>query len=322
MAERSTTGNTTQDFAGDVVSLHPTEPAHLADAVRQAGCTAGTLNGASRGLVVTGGVPASELEQLLSRHSGLEWVQLPSAGVESFLPAIRSDAGSRVTWTSAKGAYAQPVAEHAIALSLALLRILQRRARTSSWSIVPEGTSLAGLNVVVIGAGGIGVEIIRLLNAFGADITVVRRRHEAVAGAKLTVRPDRLTEVLATADLVIIAAALTESTAGLLGASEFDAMKSGVNIVNIARGGLIDTEALVTALRSGQVAGAALDVTEPEPLPDGHALWSEPGVLITPHSADTPEMTAPLLAERVRTNATALRNGGGFVGVVDAKAGY
>lgn len=305
-----------------VVSLYPAEPAFLVDAIRQGGCTVAALNGASRGLVVTDGVPHNELVELLSRHPGLEWVQLPSAGVESFLPAVRSAAGARLTWTSAKGAYAQPVAEHAVALSLALLRILHRRARTSSWSTVPEGTTLTGLDVVVVGAGGIGVEIVRLLNAFGADITVVRRRPEAVAGAKLTVGTDRLIDVLASADLVILAAALTDSTSGLLGAAELAALKPGANIVNIARGGLIDTDALLVALHSGQVAGAALDVTEPEPLPDGHALWDEPGVLITPHSADTPDVTAPLLAQRVRINAAALDNRGTFTGVVDAGAGY
>jgi phosphoglycerate dehydrogenase-like enzyme len=135
--------------------------------------------------------------------------------------------------------------------------VLHRRVRTTSWSTVPEGTTLAGLDVVVVGAGGIGIEIVRLLNA-----------------------------------------------------------------VNIARGGLIDTDALLVALHSGQVAGAALDVTEPEPLPNAHALWDEPGVLITPHSADIPDMTAPLLAQRVRINAAALNNRGAFTGVVDAGAGY
>lgn len=227
-----------------------------------------------------------------------------------------------MTWTSAKGAYSQPVAEHALALSLALLRVLQRRAREKTWSTAREGTSLAGLDVVVIGAGGIGGEVVRLLTAFGASITVVRRKPVDVDGAKLTVGTDRLAEVLPSADLVIIAAALTEVTSGLLGPAQFAVLKPGVNIVNIARGALIDTGALLTALRSGHVAGAALDVTDPEPLPVGHPLWDEPGVLITPHSADTPEMIAPLLAARVKTNVYAFSTGGDLVGVVNAAEGY
>lgn len=304
-----------------VVSVYPDEGLYIADAIKEAGCTLAALSAATRGLVVTGRAPANDLTQLLYSHPGLEWVQFPSAGVESFLPLIRSKEFARVTWTSAKGAYSQPVAEHALALSLALLRVLHRRAREFSWS-TREGTSMVGLNVVVIGAGGIGGEIVRLLRAFGATITVVRRKPVDVVGAKLTVGTDRLAEVLPGADLVIIAAALTDITSGLLGPAEFKVMKRGANIVNIARGGLVDTNALLSALRSGRVAGAALDVTDPEPLPDGHPLWTEPGVLITPHSADTPAMIAPLFAARVKANAHAFSTGGDLVGVVNATEGY
>jgi len=316
-----TAGTPSRAFRQEV-SLYPHAPLHLAHAVTEAGSTVAALSVATRGLVVTGRVPAGDLEQLLFRHPGLEWVQLPSAGVESYLPLIRSKEAARVTWTSAKGAYSQPVAEHALALSLALLRVLQRRAREYRWSTAREGTSLAGLDVVVIGAGGIGGEIVRLLAAFGASNTVVRRKPVDVDGAKLTVGTERLAEVLPSADLVIIAAALTEMTSGLLGPAQFAVLKPGVNIVNIARGALIDTDALLTALRSGHVAGAALDVTDPEPLPEGHPLWNEPGVLITPHSADTPEMIAPLLAARVKTNVYAFSTGGDLIGVVNAAEGY
>jgi phosphoglycerate dehydrogenase-like enzyme len=118
-----------------------------------------------------------------------------------------SAAGSKTTWTSAKGAYAQPVAEHALALSLALLRALHEHARSSTWITPPKGLSLAGLEVVIIGAGGVAVEIIRLLEPFGAKITVVRRKPQFVAGASLTVGTERLLEVLGSADLVIVAAA-------------------------------------------------------------------------------------------------------------------
>ncbi|MFI5062155.1 MAG: NAD(P)-dependent oxidoreductase, partial [Actinomycetales bacterium] len=120
----------------------------------------------------------------------------------------------------------------------------------------------------------------------------------------------------------IVAAALTGGTKHLFGADEFSVMKNTAYLVNIARGGLVDTDALVGALAAGTIAGAGIDVTDPEPLPEGHLLWEEPRCLITPHQADTPEMTAPLLAERIRLNVEAFLGNGRFVGVVDPVAGY
>jgi phosphoglycerate dehydrogenase-like enzyme len=133
---------------------------------------------------------------------------------------------------------------------------------------------------------------------------------------------DRLLEVLPGADVVVLAAASTASTRHLIGAAELAAMKRSAVLVNVARGALIDTDALVSALAEGAIAGAGLDVTEPEPLPERHPLWTEPRAIITPHSANTPEMTAPLLAERIRVNVRALLGDGRFEGVVDPKAGY
>ena len=108
----------------------------------------------------------------------------------------------------------------------------------------------------------------------------------------------------------------------VIGAAELAAMKPGAALVNIARGALVDQEALVAALKAGQLAGAGLDVTDPEPLPAGHPLWQAPRCIVTSHTADTPEMTEPLLAERVRRNVEALLGDGRFVGVVDPGAGY
>lgn len=175
---------------------------------------------------------------------------------------------------------------------------------------------------MIVGAGGIAKEIIRLLSVFDVEITVVRRSAEPLEGAATTVTANRLGEVLPAADVVIIAAASTGETAQLIGEPELRMMKESAVLVNIARGALIDTEALVDALRSGSIAGAGLDVTDPEPLPDGHPLWAEPRCLITSHSADTPAMTAPLLANRIRLNVNAFLGDGRFVGVVDPVAGY
>ncbi|BDZ50888.1 hypothetical protein GCM10025867_31290 [Frondihabitans sucicola] len=214
------------------------------------------------------------------------------------------------------------MAEHALALTLALLRVFPERSRTASWATEPKGISLYGLDVVIIGAGGIALEIMRLLEPFDPTITIVRRSTDPVPGASRTVAASSLGDVLPTADVVIVAAAMTSDTSKMFGAAEFEAMKPTSVLVNIARGGLVDTDALVAALDREAIWGAGLDVTDPEPLPDGHPLWTSERALITSHQADTPEMVAPLLAERIRHNVAALGGEGEFIGVVDPAAGY
>jgi phosphoglycerate dehydrogenase-like enzyme len=310
--------------AGPVAIAPETDAAALhRSAVEDAGGTVGPLDADARGLVWLDARDPSGLAAALDAAPGIGWVQLPFAGVDAFAGLIQ-DHGDRVLFTSAKGAYAEPVAEHALALTLGTLRVLQKRARATSWATEPEGVSLYGRNVVVIGAGGIALEYIRLLAPFEVSVTVVRRSPDPVEGADRTITTDALDEVLPEADVVMIAAAMTSGTAKLFGAAQFARMKPSARLVNIARGGLVDTDALVDALRSGEIAAAGLDVTDPEPLPDGHPLWDEPGAIITPHQADTPDMVAPLLAERVRVNTAAFLGGAGtgFVGVVDPVAGY
>ncbi|MCA5924211.1 D-isomer specific 2-hydroxyacid dehydrogenase family protein [Curtobacterium oceanosedimentum] len=308
--------------AGPVAVLPEPTDLHVT-AVTEAGGTVAPLDTDTRGIVWLDAQDADGLAEALDAAPAVGWVQLPFAGVDAFAHLIASH-GDRVLFTSAKGAYAEPVAEHALALTLGTLRVLQKRARASSWATEPEGVSLYGRNVVVIGAGGIAVEYLRLLAPFDVDVTVVRRSADPVPGASRTVTTDALDDVLPDADVVMIAAAMTSGTAKLFGARQFRIMKPSARLVNIARGGLIDTDALVDALRTGEIAAAGLDVTDPEPLPDGHPLWSEPGAIVTPHQADTPEMVAPLLAERVRLNTAAFLDGSGdgFVGVVDPEAGY
>jgi len=306
---------------GAITILPRPEPA-FARAVQAAGGRVTDLTGETRGLIWLDYGRADELRATLHAHPGIGWVQLPWAGVDAFSGVLADLGRPDLLWTSAKGAYAQPVAEHALALTLALLRVLPKRARAESWSTLPEGRSLYGLNVTVIGAGGIARELIRLLGPFGTNITVVRRSTDLVPGAARTVVKAALADVLPTSDVVVVAAALTGGTRHLIGRAELELMRPDAVLVNIARGPLVDTDALVAALAAGTIAGAALDVTDPEPLPSGHPLWAEPRCLITPHSADTPEMTAPLLAERIRLNVGAFLADGRFVGVVDPRIGY
>jgi len=291
-------------------------------AVERAGGVVAPLSENTRGLIWLTYARGDELSTTLEAHPHISWVQLPWAGVDAFADPVRVHARPDRVFTSAKGAFAQPVAEHALGMIIALLRAFPRRARLTAWDDRILGTSLYGLRVTIVGAGGIARELMRLLAPFDVSITIVRRTDHPVAGAEQTLTTDRLTDVLETTDVLVIAAAHTAQTTHLISTHEFERMKPEAVVVNIARGPLIDAAALDHALRSGLIAGAALDVTDPEPLPEGHALWSAPNILITPHQADTPDMTAPLLAVRIEHNVRAFLGDGRFVGVVDASAGY
>jgi phosphoglycerate dehydrogenase-like enzyme len=299
------------------IAVGPRPAGWAAEAIRRGGGEPVTLDQDPVGLVWTDGAAMDALRGALA--PGIAWVQLPQAGTERVFEAGVIDHARR--WTSAKGAYADPVAEHALALILAGLRLLKVRARASSWG-EPGGVSLFGEPVTVVGGGGIATVLLRLLEPFGAPVTVVRRQAVPMPGAARTLGPDRLAEALAGARAVVLAPALTPATRGMIGPAELAAMEPYGWLVNVGRGGLVDTGALVRALRVGQIGGAALDVTDPEPLPAGHPLWDLPNCLITPHTADTEEMTRPLLAVRIAENVRRLTAGQELIGQVDPDLGY
>lgn len=247
----------------------------------------------------------------------LEWVQLPYAGIENFANQLDPE----LLWTCGKGVYAEPVAEHVIALTLAGFRHLHTASRATSWP-KQEGRNLLGAKVTVIGGGGITESLLRLLEPWNTEVTVVRRSNTSVRGAARTVTPEHTLDSLAGADVVVLAAAVTDQTRGMVDAEFLAAMEDDAWLVNVGRGALVVTDDLVSALQSDTIGGAALDVTDPEPLPDGHPLWDEPNCIITPHVANTPEMGLPLIAERVRRNVERWIAGDELVGPVDVGAGY
>lgn len=257
------------------------------------------------------------MPSVLEQCPKLQWVALPFAGIEPYVPFL----DDRLTWTCAKGVYARPVAEHVVAVGLAGLRGLNTYMRTRTWS-PPQGHNLLGAKVTIFGAGGITQELIRLLEPFGCEITVVRRDTTPLRGADKTVSMAERVEAIAGADLVVLALALTEETRGVIGQEELAAMAPHAWLVNVARGGHIQTDALVSALESNSIGGAALDVTDPEPLPDGHKLWDFERVIITPHIGNTPDMGVPLLAEHVRENVARFGAGRPLEGLVSVEAGY
>jgi phosphoglycerate dehydrogenase-like enzyme len=250
----------------------------------------------------------------------MRWVQLPWAGVEPVLDAGVFD-GGRV-WTCAKGAYADPVAEHALALALAGLRHLPERIVAASWG-QPKGTTLYDADVTILGGGGITTSLLGLLAPFRVKATVVRRnQHRPLPGAAATVGQDQLEGALRGALVVFLALALTPETRGIIDGRALATMRDDAWLVNVARGGHVVTDDLVDALQRGTIAGAALDVTDPEPLPDGHPLWTTPNAIITPHTADWADIVQKLLAERIARNVAHFVAGEPLEGVVDVAAGY
>jgi phosphoglycerate dehydrogenase-like enzyme len=291
---------------------------YIRDAVRNGGAELVPVESA-RGLVWTDTSAPDELKALLAEHERIEWVQLPWAGVEPYAEAGVFD--SRHVWTSGKGVYAEPVAEHALALTLAGMRELPRFAQEVSWS-AQAGISLIGGKLTIFGAGGITTELLRLLAPFNSSVTVVRRHPEPMDGVDRVLPFEHRYEALKGADVVVLALALTPETRGVISRVEFELMEPHAWLVNVARGAHVVTEDLVVALREDVIGGAALDVTDPEPLPDGHPLWRLPNCLITPHTANTEDMAKPLLSARIAENVRRFAAEDELLGVVDPALGY
>ena len=290
----------------------------LAEAVGRGGGTISTPEDASA-LVWAEPTQAHLIGELVDANPGIGWVQLPYAGIEPVVDIVT--ARPTIEWYCGKGVYAEPVAEHALMLALAGMRGMATYARATDWAD-PEGRNLLDASVTVLGGGGITDSLLRLLGPFGCEVTVVRNRPTSMSGAAHVVGPDELAQVLPGTDVLFLALALTPDTAGIIGSAELAALPDHAWIVNVARGGHIATDDLVEALQAGQIGGAALDVTDPEPLPQSHPLWSLPNCLITPHIGNTPEMGLALLADRVAVNVARRIAGEPLVGPVYLDLGY
>ena len=253
-----------------------------------------------------------------SLHPNIRWVQLGAAGIETWF-----DAGvmkPEILWTAAKGVYAKPIAEHILAMMLAACRELPTRLRAKSWG-ESGGRMFAGSTVGVIGAGGIGMELFSLLKPFDVHTLSINRRGSFV-GADISLAPENLNELLVASDFVVLAAPLTSETRGMISTEQFRQMRSSSWLINIARGQIVNTEDLLQALIDKDIAGASLDVTEPEPLPIGHPFWDMENVIITPHVSGTFNMGLPFLAIRVEENVRRFIAHKPLLGLVDLEASY
>jgi len=259
------------------------------------------------------------LQQLLQDNAGVRWAQLPSAGIESFVtPELLA---GEVTFTCAKGAYAEEVAEHALMLTMGVLRDVGRQVRAAEWLEV-EPSTLHRKRVTVLGGGGITTEYLRLIEPFACVTRVLRKSQEPVLGASQTLHTSQLPDVLPETDVLVLALALTPESRGIIGSKELALLPEHAVVVNVARGAHIDSEALVDALQSSSIAGAGLDVTDPEPLPTGHPLWEMPNVLVTSHCADSYVGCTEALAKRVGDNVALRLQDEQLIGIVDPASSY
>lgn len=261
---------------------------------------------------------------------GLRWIHSPAAGVGSML--FPEMVRSRVVMTNSRGNSSVTIAEHVAAVTLALLRDLPRAFRRQSEKIWAQNEfdagaairTLRGARVLIVGLGSIGGETARLMAAFGATVAGIRRKPGSTPLPHVdeVFAPDRLHDQLPLADVVVLSAPQTAATVHLIGERELALMKPDSVLVNVSRGKLIDEPALIRALDTGRLRGAALDVFEHEPLDPASPLWARHDVLITPHVSGVhadywPQATA-LFADNLRRFAADQP----LVNLVDKEAGY
>lgn len=258
----------------------------------------------------------------------LRWVQSPSAGVEWIwqVPAI---VDSPVVVTNARGAHATTIAEHTFALLLYFtraLRVFDRYQQESSWERsagYSHVEGLAGKTMGIVGLGRIGTAIAKRASAFEMTVIAVDAHPVAHGPEVAELRGlDGLHDMLRRTDVLVISAPITPETRGMIGATELALLRPGSYIVAVSRGGIIDQDALVAALREDRFAGVGLDVTDPEPLPSDNPLWGFEKVLITPHISGGSKLTTENMWAIFSENIGRFTRGEDLTNVVDKKLGY
>jgi phosphoglycerate dehydrogenase-like enzyme len=260
---------------------------------------------------------------LLDRAPMLRWVANLGSGTEHY--QAHGLQGSPVRLTSAKGVGARCIAEFAMSQLLALSRrwperIRDQQERRWRWH---GGRELSTMTLGIVGLGEIGRELARMAHAFGMRVIGIRRRSsEPVPYVQEVFAPHQLHEMLGQCDVAVISAAYTKDTAGSFDAKAIGAMRPGSFLVNVGRGGIVDETALVRALESSQLAGAAFDVFEQEPLPPASPLWSAPNLLVSAHEAVAASNYHAGSLQRFLDNLVRYRDVAPLLGEVDLQHGY
>lgn len=265
---------------------------------------------------------------VIAAGKSIRWIQLVTAGVENCvrIPAVRE---RDILVTNMQRIGGPVIAEHAIAMMLAFTRGLDlyvpAQARSEWRRVAPPGrmTVVSGKTMLVVGLGGIGTEVAERAHGLGMKVIATRASgRSGPAFVSYVGLPDELHELAAQADVVVNTAPLTPQTTGIFDAAFFSKMKSSAYFINVARGGSVVTDALVAALQAQRIAGAGLDVTDPEPLPAAHPLWRAPNVIITPHVANDSDLGFEAQLEVVTENLRRYASGERMLSVVDVSRGY
>ena len=258
---------------------------------------------------------------LLRKAGQLRWIHATGAGIEHYL--IPELVQSPIVLTNGKILQGPGVSDHALALLLTLTRNLHLTIADDEDVATPRPIELRGKVAVVIGCGGIGMLIVEKLAAFGMKVFGVNNENlPYLTMLQKVYMPEQLLEILPKADVIINAAPLTVQSKGMFGVKEFAAMKDSAYFVNVSRGALVQTEALVEALKKGKFHGVGLDVTDPEPLPHDHPLHAFRNVVISPHLAGMADNNSPRRFENIILNLDRFIHDQPLINIVDKERGY
>ncbi|HEY6644762.1 D-2-hydroxyacid dehydrogenase [Povalibacter sp.] len=266
--------------------------------------------------------------EVLEAGKSILWIHLVSAGVENCVsvPGVRE---RDILLTNMQRIGGPVIAEHVMAMTLAFTRGLDlyipQQAKREWRRVTPPGRMevIKGKTMLVVGLGGIGSEVAK--RAHGMEMKVIATRASGRTGPDFVSYvglPEELPKLAADADFVVNTAPLTPQTKGIFNAAFFSRMKPGAYFINIGRGGSVDTDALVAALKNQQIAGAGLDVTDPEPLPPDHPLWQAPNVIITPHVSNDSDLGVAVQVTVTKENLRRYIAGERMLSVVDVSRGY
>ena len=293
------------------------------------------LRAISPQVTVSRDVPLSDAHAILGNVSHnelstarkLRWVQCPSAGVEHCPLAEYIE--RNVILTNGQGCYAPEIAEHAFGLLFSLTRGIgsqTKQMREKKWGNEKRPIELRGMTVGIVGLGGIGREVARRGRAL--DLKVIAVDAEPMLPERFAMVDDvqlvdtGLKSLLERSDIVAMCCPSTPKSRGMIGPEQFSQMKRGAYLINVARGKLVQTDALIEALKSEKIAGAGLDVTDPEPLPGDHPLWDAPNLIITSHIAGQSQFSWPRVERVFVENAQRFAAGLPMLNVVDKAKGY